>query len=78
MKTEVFAKTISNVQRAQKDVPTIGNAWLIRNGAMESLIALTQVTVLFPFRVNFIGSKDANENSTSFGTNVVNLYTEFQ
>ena len=47
MKTEDFAKTNSNVQPAQNDVLTIGNAWLILNGVMESLIALTQVTIFF-------------------------------
>ena len=47
MKTEDFAKTISNVQQAQNDVLTIGNAWLILNGVMESLIALTQVTIFY-------------------------------
>ena len=43
MKTEVFAKRISNVRQDQNDVAMIGNAWLTLNGVMERLIALNQV-----------------------------------
>ena len=45
MKTEVFAKTISNVRQDQNDAAMIGNAWLTLNGVMEPLIALNQVNI---------------------------------
>ena len=43
MKTEVFAKKISNVRQDQNDAAMIGNAWLTLDGVMERLIALNQV-----------------------------------
>ena len=45
MKTEVFAKKISNVRQDQNDAAMIGNAWLTLNGVMEPLIALNQVNI---------------------------------
>ena len=53
MKTEVFAKKISNVRQDQNDVAMIGNAWLTLNGVMERLIALNQVNIQKYYQSSF-------------------------